>query len=101
MDSRRAITAATNQLRKVLPEMGFEVKRVLPTARRPLITVRDLEGDMGECDVSVNNHLPLWNSELLRSYSMVNPRLRPLVLLVKQWAKKHHVCGAYHGNLSS
>jgi len=56
---------------------------------------------LGECDVSVNNSLPLTNSELLRSYSLLSDTVRPMVLLVKAWAKHYRVCGAHEGNLSS
>jgi len=101
VSERAAMAHAVNQLADFLPEMGFRVVRALPFARRPLVTIEDHAGELGECDVSVNNRLPLSNSELLRSYSLVNKRLRPMVLLVKTWAKNHHVCGANEGNLSS
>lgn len=98
---RASMAHAVQQMAEFLPEMGFRVVRALPHARQPLVTVEDHAGELGECDVSVNNRLPLSNSELLRSYSLVNSRLRPLVLAVKSWAKHHNVCGANEGNLSS
>lgn len=101
VNEKAAMACAVQQLADFLPELGFKIVRALPHARRPLLTVEDNTGEMGECDVSVNNRLPLCNSELLRSYSLLHSRLRPLVLLTKSWAKNHRICGANEGNLSS
>lgn len=96
-----AMACALQQLAAFLPELGFRVSKALPRARKPLLTVVDRTGGLGDCDVSINNRLPLCNSELLNSYSRLDWRVRPLVLLVKAWAKGHGVCGADRGNLSS
>jgi len=74
---------------------------VLPRARQPLLTLSNNTGGITECDVSINNRLPLNNTRLLRSYSELDDRVRPLVLLIKSWAKNYGVCGAHLGNLSS
>jgi len=99
--ARDAQASAVQQLASFLPEQGFRVVRSFPHARRPLITLQDRTGECTECDVTIGNRLPLFNSELLKSYSKVDDRLRPLVLLVKDWAKLRGVCGANEGNLSS
>ncbi|KAA6398048.1 MAG: hypothetical protein EZS28_006426 [Streblomastix strix] len=52
------------------------------------------------CDVTLNNILPLFNSELIRTYILCDPRVQPLILLVKHWALKRGVVGAAHGFLS-
>ncbi|CAE8619628.1 unnamed protein product [Polarella glacialis] len=96
-----AMSCAVQQLAEFLPELGFRVVRTLPRARKPLVTLIDRTGELEECDVSINNRLPLCNSELLLSYSCLDCRVRPLVLLVKAWAKGKKVCGAHEGNLSS
>jgi len=101
ISEREAVTYAVQHLAEFVPEYGFSVTRSLAFARFPLLTLRDEAGQLGDCDVSINNRLPLANSELLRSYSVLDPRARPLVLLVKSWAKSHKVCGAHEGNLSS
>jgi len=101
VNERVASACAIQQLTDVLQELGFQVLRSLPRARRPLVTLRDRKGAISECDVSINNCLPRWNTQLLRAYSVLDDRLRPVVLLVKAWAKNHRVCGAIEGNLSS
>ncbi|CAE7331913.1 Tent2 [Symbiodinium pilosum] len=95
------MTLAVQQLADYLPELGFKVSQLIPRARKPLVTLEDTKSVLTEVDVSINNSLPLYNSQLLRAYSMLDPRVRPLVLLVKVWAKGKKVCGAQGGNLSS
>lgn len=99
--SKMANACAVNQLADFLPELGFRVLRALPNARKPLVTLEDRSGALGECDVSINNRLPLSNTILLRSYAKLDPRVRPLVLFVKAWAKGKRICSAGDGNLSS
>ncbi|CAK0893134.1 unnamed protein product [Prorocentrum cordatum] len=96
-----AISCAVQQLADFLPGHSFKVVRCLPHARRPLVTLADKGGELDEIDVSINNRLPLYNSRLLKAYSSLDDRVRPLVLLVKDWAKRMRVCGANEGNLSS
>jgi DNA polymerase sigma len=52
-------------------------------------------------DITINNHLAVINTKLLRDYASIDPRLRQLVLLVKAWAKARNVNSAYVGTLSS
>lgn len=99
--SKMAMSHAVQQLADFLPELGFKVLNLLPQARKPLVTVEDMQGPLKEIDVSINNSLPLYNSQLLKAYSELDERVRPLVLLVKVWAKGKRVCGAGEGNLSS
>ncbi|CAE7601710.1 Tent2 [Symbiodinium natans] len=98
---KSAMTHAVQQLADFLPELGFKVSQLIPRARKPLVTLEDTRSTLTEVDVSINNSLPLYNSQLLRAYSILDPRVRPLVLLAKVWAKGKKVCGAQGGNLSS
>ncbi|MCJ1243152.1 hypothetical protein MMC30_000349 [Trapelia coarctata] len=54
-----------------------------------------------QCDINFSNHLALHNTQLLRCYSLCDPRVRPIVLFVKAWAKKRKINSPYHGTLSS
>lgn len=101
ISNKAAMGCAVQQLADFLPSLGFQVVRLLPRARKPLVTLEDRTGEAGEVDVSINNRLPLCNTELLSSYCSLDWRVRPLVLLAKVWAKNHKVCGAHEGNLSS
>ena len=54
-----------------------------------------------QCDINFSAHLALQNTQLLRCYSHTDPRVRPLVLFVKHWAKVRRINSPYRGTLSS
>ncbi|KAK4193893.1 Poly(A) RNA polymerase protein cid1 [Podospora australis] len=54
-----------------------------------------------QCDINFSAHLGLQNTLLLRCYSHTDPRVRPLVLFVKHWAKVRGINSPYRGTLSS
>ena len=59
------------------------------------------EGAGVQCDINFSAHLALINTLLLRCYSHTDPRVRPLVLFVKHWAKVRGINTPYRGTLSS
>ncbi|KAI9769996.1 MAG: hypothetical protein M1840_003707 [Geoglossum simile] len=54
-----------------------------------------------QCDINFSNLLALYNTALLRCYSHSDPRVRPMVIFIKAWAKKRKINSPYHGTLSS
>ncbi|KAH7241781.1 hypothetical protein BKA59DRAFT_479349 [Fusarium tricinctum] len=54
-----------------------------------------------QCDINFSAHLALHNTALLRCYSHTDPRVRPMVLFVKNWAKTRGINSGYRGTLSS
>ncbi|KAJ0354715.1 hypothetical protein COL154_011643 [Colletotrichum chrysophilum] len=54
-----------------------------------------------QCDINFSAHLALHNTLLLRCYSHTDPRVRPLVLFIKHWAKVRGINTPYRGTLSS
>ena len=54
-----------------------------------------------QCDINFSAHLALQNTLLLRCYSRTDPRVRPMVLFVKYWAKVRDINTPYRGSLSS
>lgn len=54
-----------------------------------------------ECDINVNNTVGVRNTHLLRAYCGVDSRVRPLVVVVKKWAKTQGINDASQGTLSS
>ncbi|KAG6042291.1 hypothetical protein E4U41_000035 [Claviceps citrina] len=54
-----------------------------------------------QCDINFSAHLALQNTRLLRCYSLTDPRVRPMVLFIKQWAKVRGINSGYRGTLSS
>jgi len=53
------------------------------------------------CDINFSNELAIHNSRLLYFYSICDPRVRPMVLFIKSWAKRRKINSAYSGTLSS
>lgn len=56
------------------------------TAKCPLIKFRHQPSDLS-CDLSINNRLGVANSDLLRCYMLLDPRVPRLVFVVRAWAK--------------
>lgn len=54
-----------------------------------------------QCDINFSNPLGINNTHLLRCYSRCDPRVRPMVLFVKAWAKRRKINNSYSGTLSS
>ncbi|ETS83159.1 hypothetical protein PFICI_05035 [Pestalotiopsis fici W106-1] len=54
-----------------------------------------------QCDINFSADLALQNSHLLRCYAATDPRVRPMVLFVKHWAKARDINTPYRGTLSS
>ena len=54
-----------------------------------------------QCDINFAAQLALHNTLLLRCYSHCDPRVKPLVLFIKHWAKVRGINTPYRGSLSS
>ncbi|KAL6706600.1 hypothetical protein ACN47E_005356 [Coniothyrium glycines] len=54
-----------------------------------------------QCDINFGNPLGIHNTHMLRCYSLTDPRVRPIVLFVKSWAKRRQINSSYSGTLSS
>jgi len=52
-------------------------------------------------DISISNHLAIHNSSLIKTYSQVDPRVTPFMLVIKNWTKAHNINDASKGTLSS
>ncbi|KFV63175.1 Poly(A) RNA polymerase GLD2, partial [Dryobates pubescens] len=69
-------------------------------AKVPIVKFRDKVSSM-EFDLNVNNVVGIRNTFLLRTYSCIEKRVRPLVIVVKKWASFHEINDASRGTLSS
>ena len=61
---------------------GLHDVKAIPTARVPIVTVSDPEFGLSS-DISINNRLPLANTKLVRTYTLIDDRVRQLCCLVK------------------
>ena len=53
----------------------------------PIVKIWDPELQIA-CDLNVNNHVALKNTRLVRAYMELDPRVRPLAMIVKYWTKR-------------
>ncbi|CAF0763558.1 unnamed protein product [Didymodactylos carnosus] len=69
-------------------------------ARVPILRFTDSASRL-RCDLNINNVTGIRNTDLLRFYSETDPRVAPLVLSLKTWAKFHNINDASQQTLSS
>jgi TUTase nucleotidyltransferase domain/Cid1 family poly A polymerase len=74
--------------------------KIRPTARIPIVQFVD-RASGAHCDVSFSNSLAVSNTLLLRTYSEIDPRIRPLAYIIKHWARSRHINSPADGTLSS
>ena len=88
-----------DEAREKLKTLPNVLKRYRPAPEKPLEFPKVGVGI--HCDINFSNVLALHNSALLRCYSLCDPRVRPMVLFIKNWAKTRKINSAYEGTLSS
>ncbi|KAL8657409.1 MAG: hypothetical protein Q9226_001945 [Calogaya cf. arnoldii] len=93
--SQHQLSACRSQL-LALPDV---LSRYRPPPEHHLDFPKDGVGV--QCDINFSNRLALHNSHMLRCYNLSDPRVRPMVLFVKAWAKRRKINSPYHGTLSS
>ncbi|KAJ1964655.1 Zinc finger, CCHC domain-containing protein [Dipsacomyces acuminosporus] len=69
-------------------------------AKVPLVSCVDSYSGIA-CDITFNNTLGLRKSDLLQAYMACDPRVTPLVIAVKYWAKCRHISDASMGFMNS
>ena len=84
----------------MLKEDGMKDVKLIANAKVPIVKCVDGQS-MIPVDISVNNNLSVYNTELLRRYSNFDPRVRPFILAVKYWARKRGICEPTSGTFSS
>lgn len=83
-----------------LRSAAFASVNAIPGARVPIVTVASDEFGL-TADISVNNKLPLANTQLLRTYMLIDDRVRRLCYVVKRWAKQRRLSEAFDHTPSS
>jgi len=92
----KALYALAGRLRGA----GFVHIQPITHARVPIVKFVEPQSGM-QCDISLSNALALRNSALLRFYSDLDPRVRPLALAVKLWASRRGINDPPSQTLSS
>lgn len=88
-------TASATQEQQNRPEKQWHREKVLGPLDFPKTGVGI------QCDINFANPLGIHNTHMLRCYSLTDPRVKPMVLFVKSWAKRRKINSSYSGTLSS
>lgn len=56
------------------------------TAKVPIVKIWDPEFQVA-CDMNVNNTLALENTRMIKTYVLIDERVRPLAMIIKHWTK--------------
>ncbi|XP_070545913.1 speckle targeted PIP5K1A-regulated poly(A) polymerase-like [Ptychodera flava] len=71
---------------------GCKQVKAITTARCPVVKFTHADSGMA-CDIAINNRLAMENTELLHMYGNFDERVRPMVYVVRHWAKLKHLAG--------
>lgn len=88
------------KIARMLNEDGMKDINLITNAKVPIVKCVDGKS-MIPIDISVNNNLSVYNTELLRRYSKLDPRVKPFILAVKYWARSRGICEPTSGTFSS
>ncbi|KAF8634022.1 hypothetical protein AX17_004287 [Amanita inopinata Kibby_2008] len=72
-------------LARVLKRAGYKNVMAIPSAV-PIVKFMDPRTRL-QCDINVNDRLGLRNTQLLKQYMKLFPLLRPMLAVIKSWAK--------------
>jgi len=85
--------------------LKIESVSAIISARVPILTLESVSAaiDHGsvDIDICIDNGLAINNTALLKCYVDIDPRVRPLIMLVKLWAKRRLIKDASNSTLSS
>ena len=72
---------------ELLANNGMERVVCVSSAKVPIVKAWDPELQVA-CDLNVNNPIALENTAMIKCYNEIDPRVRPLAMIIKHWAKK-------------
>ncbi|KAJ3213611.1 hypothetical protein HDU67_002662 [Dinochytrium kinnereticum] len=77
-------------LSKILRNAGMQKVIAVAHARVPICKFFDPKFRLS-CDINVGNMLGIANSRLISTYLKLEPRLHPLIMVVKHWARSREI----------
>ena len=72
---------------ELLANNGMERVVCVSSAKVPIVKAWDPEFQVA-CDLNVNNPIALENTAMIKCYNEIDPRVRPLAMIIKHWAKR-------------
>uniref|UniRef100_UPI0037E8F4C5 poly(A) RNA polymerase GLD2 n=1 Tax=Semicossyphus pulcher TaxID=241346 RepID=UPI0037E8F4C5 len=87
-------------LQRLFRSLSYVERTQLIRAKVPILRFREKGSDL-EFDLNINNTVGIRNTFLLRSYAYADLRIRPMILVIKKWARHNQINDASKGTLSS
>ncbi|ROT40988.1 hypothetical protein SODALDRAFT_338518 [Sodiomyces alkalinus F11] len=85
---------------ELLHRKGMKKVVCISAAKVPIVKIWDPELGLA-CDMNVNNTLALENTRMVRTYVEIDPRVRPLAMIIKYWTRKRILNDAAFGSTLS
>ncbi|XP_069034493.1 poly(A) RNA polymerase GLD2 [Embiotoca jacksoni] len=89
-----------SRLQMLFRSLSYVERPQLIKAKVPILRFKEKGSDL-EFDLNINNTVGIRNTFLLRSYAYADLRIRPMILVVKKWARHNQINDASKGTLSS
>eukprot|EP00736_Rhodelphis_marinus_P010738 Rmarinus@m.5996 len=91
VESNQPDTETLDAVAKAIENNTVKFKRLFRIRSKcPIIRFTHIRTRL-QCDISANNKLGVANSHLIRAYVDSDPRVKPLILVVKHWAVTHGI----------
>ncbi|KAI7848326.1 hypothetical protein BDC45DRAFT_523801 [Circinella umbellata] len=87
-------------LATVLKKHGMQKVHTVPRAKVPIVKMWDPIYQLA-CDMNVNSSLALHNTRMIKTYVAIDPRVRPLAMLIKYWTRQRALNNAADGGTLS
>ncbi|KAG8185463.1 hypothetical protein JTE90_019722 [Oedothorax gibbosus] len=100
VDQKNEALAILKRIRNYFFHCKFIRNVVLIPAKVPILRFIDKVSGV-EVDLNINNAIGIRNTQLISSYVRIDPRVAPLVITVKTWAKHYDINDASRNSLSS
>ncbi|KAG0183227.1 hypothetical protein DFQ29_008587 [Apophysomyces sp. BC1021] len=78
----------------------YESVHTVPRAKVPIVKCVDPLLQLA-CDMNVNNTLAIYNTQMIKTYIAIDPRVRPLAMIIKHWTKQRALNNAADGGTLS
>ncbi|ORZ22602.1 hypothetical protein BCR42DRAFT_406587 [Absidia repens] len=66
---------------------GMQQVIYVPRAQVPIVRLFDPETQLA-CDININSTMALYNTDMIKAYTAIDPRVRPLIMIIKHWTKQ-------------
>ncbi|KAF9961984.1 Zinc finger, CCHC domain-containing protein [Modicella reniformis] len=89
-----------HRVARVLWSARMKKVMAIPSARVPIVKFCDPKTNI-QCDINSNHVLGIYNSEMIRCYTLIDGRVKPLIYNLKALVKNHNINDSSMGYLSS